>query len=227
MLTAMQLMEIEKLEAEAIAPLQAELSELADQASELHARMGEAMQKNNMKAYQQYDTEHRAISARMDYLQNKIQHPDPLYTKESVLSAWADYAADYNADIWPLIAEYHKARKALAEQYKAIVKKQSEAQGVQAKLSTLLNRLYGSPFNFSPAAGMKELETLPHGNKLQCTPIGMRQPVTVDVAYFTLNGDLSVSNICDYSGVVDRAENCDVDHVVTAQERYTRTILGF
>ena len=117
MLTAMQLMEIEKLEAEAIAPLQAELSELADQASELHARMGEAMQKNNMKAYQQYDTEHRAISARMDYLQNKIQHPDPLYTKESVLSAWADYAADYNADIWPLIAEYHKARKALAEQY--------------------------------------------------------------------------------------------------------------
>lgn len=106
MIAIKELMSVEVTAAEAKAKLEAEAQQLAAEAAKQQAAMDEAIARGDMADYSRHETKRRAVVARLAHVRSKIANPDPCYTKEDVLSAWADYCADYNASIAPLIADY-------------------------------------------------------------------------------------------------------------------------
>lgn len=164
--------------------LSADLARLLDRAQELAQAMKEAAEAEDTKAYSKAETEYNAIRAQVTAKEAAMKRPAE-YTRENVLSVWADYAAEYNADFAELRARYEAARHDAARLYLDMV----QAQGRALAYRQTFARLAGyDPARYEHPADLAELATLPRDAEVRHN--GRSDAISADALCYMLSGDI-------------------------------------
>lgn len=190
MYTLDDFMKMDELEQAEQNKILTEIRELTTQVEQLKQKMSEATNAGKIQDYTAADAEYRAINARLRYLREQMAKPALLYTRENVLTAWADYAEEYNDMITGKLADYELARHELAKQFMELVTWQAKALKVRDQLNRLAKKAAGAEaWGSSIDKDLADLELIPAEQKT-CVKYDGRS-VPVDVAFFCLHSDLA------------------------------------
>jgi len=187
----------QRLESEA-AQLDAEINALEAKKREAIAR-GDFIGKVN---YEAADKDLRTLKARRDYVREVLKLKHRTTTRADVLKEWEAYATNYNAIIGNRLADYEKACKALAEQFKEICELQAEALKVRSKLTHVLDAIAGGRYRIM--GNQADPEMMP----IKAVSDGIRHYVYLqgsercpDVAFFATHGLISDDMVSKYDAV--------------------------
>lgn len=138
----MKMADVEK----AVAARATEIQTLTEKQDELAAQIvaeqkaaKEAAAAGDREAFGRHQTEAQALQADLDFSRTRLQalREKPAITREDAKSAWESYRSKYDPKMKAGLAHYQEIKKALMENYKALLDMQTEMIRERDKLARL------------------------------------------------------------------------------------------
>lgn len=190
MYTIDELLNMGKIEQQTRASIKGEIDTLQRRAAEMQATMTKALEDEDAETYSKSEFTSKSIQAQLEKQRARLAQLDQShgYTDDNVLTAWAEYAAEYNARFADALAEYEAQRYNLALEFRKLITMQGQALCVLNAMDRLLHPVDKSWFTRDPR--LAQLDQLPNDRGHQAKPMTGANPALIDAIYFCVYNDL-------------------------------------